>query len=250
MWSTEHIITGVADFFGDIQSFPMLFLPLYGQQMAKVFFILNPFVSFGPMITLLSDLFLIQMKSMKWQNTVAEIVHLKEVTAGKCRVCRRFTHYKRANLQKISNVIRFTFWYNKYYPALIPPIESAFTVLLISKLWLKNSTLAPNCENWCQFSQLCFAFATAFRNTIFKRLAQKINSFEWTSTNQSHINEVSKWAMNYRQGGAIIRLRSDENANAYKCNNDDSTFASKYLESLCILQERRTAHTKLSWTWS
>ena len=137
MWSTEHIITGAPEFFfWDIQSFPMLLLPvnfskpLYGQQMAKVFFILNPFVSFGPMITLLSDLFLIQMKSMKWQNTVAEVVHFKEVTAGKCRVCRRFTHYKRANLQKISNVIMFTFWYNKYYPALIPPIESAFTVLL------------------------------------------------------------------------------------------------------------------------
>ena len=42
-----------------------------------------------------------------------------------------------------------------------------------------------------QFSQLCFAFATAFHNTIFK-VAQKINSFEWTSTSQSQIDEVSK----------------------------------------------------------
>ena len=95
---------------------------------------------------------------------------------------------------------------------------------------------------------LCFCHS--FPQHHFQEDGPKDNSFEWTSTNQSHINEVSKWAMNYRQGGAIIRLRSDENANAYKCNNDDSTFASKYLESLCILQERRTAHTKFSWTWS
>ena len=71
MWSTERIVTGAAVFFGNIQSFPILFLPvnfskpLYGQQMAKEFIILNPFVCFGPMITLLSDLFLIQRKSMK-----------------------------------------------------------------------------------------------------------------------------------------------------------------------------------------